>query len=151
MQFLYRRWMKVILSPIFRVVKWLQFDQSNVTVFVFMSTTHSVVNILVSQEFYLSMDLDQDFNWKTVLIKLEVMHWLQVCWWCWSYSNLGLKERNFHDFKDFDDFEAVFHQIFAESRYLGFTKSGALTIIFAHALNALKHLDSRFLLAGSSV
>jgi hypothetical protein len=33
-----------------------------------MSTTHSV-DILVSQEFYLSMDLYQDFNWKTVLIK----------------------------------------------------------------------------------
>jgi succinate dehydrogenase/fumarate reductase cytochrome b subunit len=56
---------------------------------------------------------------------------------------LGLKERNFRDFKDF---EAVFHQIFTESRYLGFTKSGALTVIFVHALNALRHLDSRFLL-----
>jgi hypothetical protein len=61
-----------------------------------------------------------------------------------------VKEANFHDFKDFDDFEALFHQIFVESRYLGFTKSG---VIFAHALNALplKYLDFRFLLAGSSV
>jgi hypothetical protein len=29
-------------------------------------------------------------------------------------DNLGLRERNFHDFKDFDDFEAIFHQIFTE-------------------------------------
>jgi hypothetical protein len=32
------------------------------------STTHTV-DILVSLEFYLSMDLDHDFNWTTVLIK----------------------------------------------------------------------------------
>jgi hypothetical protein len=49
---------------------------------------------------------------------------------------------NFRDFKDFDDFEAVFHKICTELRYLGFTKSGALNVIFVHALNALKHLDS---------
>jgi hypothetical protein len=76
------------------------------------------------------------------------MDWLQICWLCWSYSNLGLKEANF---PDFDDFEVVFHQILTGSRYLGFTKSGARTVIFAHALNALKRLDSRFLLASSSV
>jgi hypothetical protein len=40
------------------------------------------------------------------------MDWLQICRWCWSYSNLGLKERNCCDFKDF---EAVFHPIFKES------------------------------------
>jgi hypothetical protein len=32
--------------------------------------------------------------------------WLQICWLCWSYSNLGLKEANFRDFKDFDDVNA---------------------------------------------
>jgi succinate dehydrogenase/fumarate reductase cytochrome b subunit len=62
---------------------------------------------------------------------------------------VGLKGANFRDFKDFDDFEAVFHQIFMGSRCLGFTRSGALTVFFAHALNALRHLDSRFLQGAS--
>jgi hypothetical protein len=61
----------------------------------------------------------------------------------------GSERANFRDFKDFDDFEAVFHQIFTGSSYLCFTKSGALTVIFAHALNALKRLDSRFLRGAS--
>jgi hypothetical protein len=74
------------------------------------------------------------------------MDWLQICWLCWSYSNLGLKEANFCDLKDFDDFEAPFQKMFTDLRYIGFTKSGAPTVIFTHALNALKHLDSRFLL-----
>jgi hypothetical protein len=80
-------------------------------------------------------DLYQDFNVWTVLIKRPnglISNLLIML----SFSNLGLKEANFRDFKDFEDFEAVFHQIFTGSRYLGFTKSGALTVIFAHALNA---------------
>jgi hypothetical protein len=61
------------------------------------------------------------------------------------------KEFSWLHFKDFNDFEAVFHKIFTESRYLSFTRSGAEAIIFAHALNALKHLDSRLLIVWNSL
>jgi hypothetical protein len=86
--------------------------------------THSgMVNILVSQEFYLSMDLYQDFNWKTVLIKrpngltssLLIMlfilksrserkefSWLQRFQWFWSsFSSdfYGIKIPQFHKIK----------------------------------------------------
>jgi hypothetical protein len=115
--------------------------------------TLSVVDILVSLEFYLSMDLDQDLNWKTILVikrpnGLASSLLIMLIIPC-RYSNLGLKEASFRDFKDFVDFEAVFHKIFMGLRYLVFTKSGAPTVIFVHALNTLKHLDSRFLLGAS--
>jgi hypothetical protein len=45
---------------------------------------------------------------------------------------------NFRDFKDFDDFVAVFHQIFTGSRYLSFTKSGALTVILTSHMHWMR-------------
>jgi hypothetical protein len=113
-------------------------------------TTLSVMDILVSLEFYLSMDLNQDFNWKMVLIKRPNGLPSSLLIMLIILQSQGLKEANFCDFKDFQDFEAVFHQIFTGSRYLGFTKSGSLAVIFTHALNVLKRLDSRLLLRGAS-
>jgi hypothetical protein len=56
-------------------------------------------------------------------------------------------ERNeFSWLQRFRWFWSTFSKKITDSRYLGFIKSGALTVVFTHALNVLKHLDSRFLL-----
>jgi hypothetical protein len=91
---------------------------------------------LVSLEFFVE-DLYQDVNVWMVLIKRPNGLTSNLLIMLIILLSKSEKKANFHDLKDFDDFEARFHQIFTESRYLGFTKSGALTVVFAHALNAL--------------